>query len=325
MIFTSSSRNSFSGMNFFTEHERSKKMQKHKYVSLFKDIIIPNFQKFLQIYTKDKRFKVDLQYFNETELNKMLSKALLKQISSLELRKFRKESGLFVAEGGKTVTDLIGAGMVAERIIATEEWLDSHPFGHKTEVTIVTAEEMKRASFLRAPQGILAIFRQPQYETDYDAPKRSLCLAADNVQDPGNMGTIIRIADWFGIEDIFCSPDTVDVYNPKTVQATMGALGRVRIHYTDLPVLITSLIGATPVYGTFLDGENIYSHRLSDNGLIVMGNEGNGIGKECSSLIEERLLIPNYPTGRDTSESLNVSTATAIICAEFRRRTTASK
>ena len=99
----------------------------------------------------------------------------------------------------------------------------------------------------------------------------------------------------------------------------MGALGRVRIHYTDLPVLITSLIGATPVYGTFLDGENIYSHRLSDNGLIVMGNEGNGIGKECSSLIEERLLIPNYPTGRDTSESLNVSTATAIICAEFRR------
>lgn len=261
-----------------------------------------------------------MQHFNETELNKMLSKSLLKQISSLELRKFRKESGLFVAEGGKTVTDLIGAGIEAEKIIATKEWLDTHNLKCRAEVITATDEELKRASFLRAPQGILAIFRQPEYTTDIKAPTRALCLAADNIQDPGNMGTIIRIADWFGIEDIFCSPDTVDIYNPKTVQATMGALGRVRVHYTRLPELIASLDGEAPVYGTFLDGKEIYSHELSENGLIVMGNEGNGIGKECSRLITERLLIPNYPVGRETSESLNVSVATAIVCAEFRRR-----
>ena len=255
----------------------------------------------------------------------MISKSLLKQIRSLEQRKFRKESGLFVAEGGKTVQDLIDLGLESIAIIATEEWLKTHKLNTKQNITVISEEDIKKASFLKTPQGILALFKQPVYDTDLTIPEHELCLALDNVQDPGNMGTIIRIADWFGIKHIFCSNGTVDIYNPKTVQATMGALGRVRIHYTDLPVLITSLIGATPVYGTFLDGENIYSHRLSDNGLIVMGNEGNGIGKECSSLIEERLLIPNYPTGRDTSESLNVSTATAIICAEFRRRTTASK
>jgi TrmH family RNA methyltransferase len=134
------------------------------------------------------------------------------------------------------------------------------------------------------------------------------------------MGTIIRIADWFGIEEIFCSNGTVDIYNPKTVQATMGAIGRVKIHYTDLAALIESLKGKAPVYGTFLDGEEIYSHELENRGLIVMGNEGNGISKECERLITEKLLIPNYPAERSTSESLNVSVATAIICSEFRRR-----
>ena len=250
----------------------------------------------------------------------MLSKSLLKLIKSLELRKFRKENALFVAEGGKTVQDLLDLGLESTNIIATEEWMKNHRLNTRIPITVVSEEEMKKASFLRTPQGVLALFRQQQHEIDLSAPERELCLALDNVQDPGNIGTIIRIADWFGIENIYCSNGCVDIYNPKTVQATMGAIGRVKVHYTNLPEFISSLKDKAPVYGTFLDGEEIYSRQLSDNGLIIMGNEGPGISKECEELIKERLLIPNYPAGRSTSESLNVSVATAIICSEFRRR-----
>ena len=250
----------------------------------------------------------------------MISKSLLKLISSLEQRKSRKESGLFVAEGGKTVQDLLDLGLDCTNIIATEEWLKNHKLNTKVTVTVASEEEMKKASFLRTPQGILAMFKQQFHEIDTTVPERELCLALDNIQDPGNMGTIIRIADWFGIKNIYCSNGTVDIYNPKTVQATMGAIGRVKINYTDLPKMIAELNGKAPVYGTFLDGENIYSHQLENRGLIVMGNEGNGISRECEKLIKEKLLIPNYPAGCKTSESLNVSVATAIICSEFRRR-----
>lgn len=261
-----------------------------------------------------------MHQFNEFGYTIMLSKSLLKQIKSLELRKFRKESGLFVAEGGKTVTDLITSGMTAEKIIATHEWLDTMKLPHAIPTVEITEEEMNRASFLRTPQGVMGIFRQPKHDIDTRAPQKRLCLALDNVQDPGNLGTIIRIADWFGIEEIFCSNGSADVYNPKTIQATMGAVSRVKVHYIDLPEFIASLDPDTPVYGTFLDGDDIYSKELAVNGLVVMGNEGNGIGEKCASLINKRLLIPNYPAGRSTSESLNVSTATAIICSEFRRR-----
>lgn len=250
----------------------------------------------------------------------MISKSLLKLINSLEQRKFRKETGLFVAEGGKTVQDLLDLGLACTNIIATEEWLKSHKINTTVTITVVSEDEMKKASFLRTPQGILALFKQQIHEADLTALEHELCLGLDNIQDPGNMGTIIRIADWFGIKNIYCSNGTVDIYNPKTVQATMGAIGRVKVHYTDLPQLITSLNNRAPVYGTFLDGENIYSRPLSDKGLIIMGNEGNGISSECEKHIKERLLIPNYPAGCKTSESLNVSVATAIICSEFRRR-----
>ena len=152
-----------------------------------------------------------------------------------------------------------------------------------------------------------------------DVVSQSLCLALDDIQDPGNLGTIIRVADWFGIEHIFCSQGTVDVYNPKTIQATMGALARVKLHYCDLPSFIASL-GDVPVYGTFLDGDNMYEKELTPHGLIVMGNEGNGVSAEVANLVNERLYIPNYPPQRETSESLNVAMATGIICAEFRRR-----
>ena len=145
-------------------------------------------------------------------------------------------------------------------------------------------------------------------------------MALDSIRDPGNMGTILRLADWFGIENIFCSIGTADIYNPKTIQATMGAIARVKVHYVDLPALINSIKEKAPIYGTFLDGEDIYRKELKNYGLIIMGNEGNGIGKECAEQVTERLFIPNYPAGRETSESLNVSVATAIICSEFRRR-----
>lgn len=250
----------------------------------------------------------------------MVSKSTLKQIKSLELKKYRKESGLFVAEGGKTVNDLIDSGLTAERILATREWLDSHTLNGSQQVTEVTADELNRASFLRNPQGILALFRQPVHKFDYSAPAKRLCLALDNVQDPGNLGTIVRIADWFGIEEIYCSTGSADIYNPKCIQATMGAAGRVKVFYTDLPEFLSRIKGDAPVYGTFLDGQDMYSKQLDANGIIVMGNEGNGIGPECAEHVNERLFIPNYPAGRATSESLNVSTATAIICSEFRRR-----
>lgn len=250
----------------------------------------------------------------------MLSKALQKRISALENKKQRKESGLFVAEGSKTVLELMAAGLKTDKLIATPEWLQGHTLQPRTDVVEVSNDEMRRISFQQAPQGVMGIFHQPQHQPDTSAPQQQLCLALDNVQDPGNLGTIIRIADWFGIEDIFCSVGTADIYNPKTIQATMGAIARVKVHYVDLPSFIASLKGKAPIYGTFLDGDNIYSKNLESNGLIIMGNEGNGIGKECSEYVTERLFIPNYPVGRATSESLNVSVATAIICSEFRRR-----
>ena len=188
------------------------------------------------------------------------------------------------------------------------------------EIAEVSQEELSRASLLKTPQQVLAVFEQPKYTLTPDVARHSLCLALDDVQDPGNLGTIIRLADWFGIEDIICSQNTVDVYNPKTVQATMGGIARVRVHYTSLPDFIRSQSKEIPVFGTFLDGQNMYEQPLAANGLIVMGNEGNGIGKEVEALINRKLYIPNYPQGQETSESLNVAIATAVICAEFRRQ-----
>lgn len=250
----------------------------------------------------------------------MLSKNKIKYIRSLELKKNRKEEHAFVAEGHKLVGDLLGH-FPCRLLVATRTWLERNPKKDAQEIIEVTQEELTRASLQKAPQEVLAVFEQPTYDMDMSAASRSLCLALDDVQDPGNLGTIIRLADWFGIEHIYCSQGTVDVYNPKTVQATMGALARVKLHYCHLPAFIGSLKDV-PVYGTFLDGENMYGKELSAHGLIVMGNEGNGISDEVAQLVNERLYIPNYPPQRETSESLNVAIATSVICAEFRRRIT---
>ena len=234
------------------------------------------------------------------------------------MKKNRKEERAFVAEGHKLVGDLLGH-FVCKLIVATRSWLDRNTNVNALEIIEVTQEELTRASLQKTPQEVLAIFEQPSYDMQPDVLSHSLCLALDDIQDPGNLGTIIRLADWFGIEHIFCSMGTVDVYNPKTVQATMGALARVKLYYVNLPELIASL-KQTPVYGTFLDGNNMYDEKLSEHGLIVMGNEGNGISKEVEKLVNKRLYVPNYPLYRETSESLNVAIATAIVCAEFRRR-----
>ena len=248
-----------------------------------------------------------------------LSKNKIKYIRSLELKKVRKEERVFLAEGPKLVGDLLGH-FPCRFLAATDSWLKGHPNLKADEIAEISQENLSRASLLKTPQDVLAIFEQPQYSLNPESVRHSLCLALDDIQDPGNLGTIIRLADWFGIEHVICSQNTVDVYNPKTIQATMGGIARVKVHYTSLPGFIRSLDKDIPVFGTFLDGKNMYEQPLSANGLVVMGNEGNGIGKEVESLINRKLYIPNYPQGRETAESLNVAIATAVICAEFRRQ-----
>lgn len=256
----------------------------------------------------------------------MISKNRLKYVRSLEMKKYRKAEGVFVAEGHKLVGDLLDV-FECKYLAATSEWLSANAAWVErqrrsgVEVDEVTDEELKRASFQETPQQVLAVFKQLTYEVDVnEVARKQLCLVLDDVQNPGNLGTIVRLADWFGIEHIFCSKGCADIYNPKTVQATMGGIARVRVHEADLPELLSRLDKDIPVYGTFLDGENMYGRELENRGLIVMGNEGKGVSKEVAAFVTERLYIPNYPEGRETSESLNVAIATAIVCAEFRRR-----
>jgi TrmH family RNA methyltransferase len=250
----------------------------------------------------------------------MLSKNDIKNIKSLEQKKFRDEKNLFVAEGHKLVGELLGV-FDCVLVAATEKWMSHVRNINAERIETVSQEELKRASLLRSPQDVIAVFRIPSYNTTMaQVASDNLALALDDVQDPGNLGTIVRIADWFGIKDIFCSRGTADIYNPKAIQATMGAVARVKIHYTDLVKEISALPKSVPVYGTFLNGDIIYDTELKGNGVIIMGNEGNGISPQTEKTVNRRLYIPNWPQGAATSESLNVAIATAIICSEFRRR-----
>ena len=232
---------------------------------------------------------------------KVISKNKIKLIHSLETKKGREKAGLFVAEGPKVVNDLLHAGFTAENIF--EDIAD-----------------IKKISFLQHPQSMLGVFKLPRNEHYTEFSITQLVLALDGVQDPGNLGTIIRVADWFGIKDIFCSLDTADCWNPKVVQATMGSIARVQLHYVDLNKMVESLPADYPIYATLLDGENIYKQELSHHGMIVMGNEGKGISPILRTKINRKLYIPNYSSNEDTAESLNVAIATSIVCAEFRRR-----
>lgn len=248
----------------------------------------------------------------------MISKNQIKNITALSHKKMRDEQGLFVAEGAKLVNDLRSAFKLKE-CFATTEWLLENKDNPLKNIQEISFDELKKISNQKSPQGILAVFEKPIYGLSNDI-HRELCLALDDIQDPGNLGTIIRIADWFGIRNVICSPLSADAFGPKTVQSTMGALARVKVHYTDLEQYICKLPADYPVYGTFMEGENIYTEQLTENGLIVMGNEGNGISDSISALVNRRITIPNYPKNEATSESLNVAVATSVVCAEFRRR-----
>lgn len=278
----------------------------------------------------------------------MISQAKIKLIHSLESKKGRKKEHAFVAEGPKVVGDLLAVSS-PRLIVATEEWLKAnqqviglHSNNQQSfcETIVVSDAELRKVSFLQHPQQVLAIFPLPQDSatsnssiTNQHPPHRGgleglheleglhgLSLALDGVQDPGNLGTIIRIADWFGITTLLCSHETADAYSPKVIQATMGSIARVRPIYVDLKEVISQLPDDYPIYGTLLDGKNIYEQELTDYGMIIMGNEGNGISEPIRRLVNHRLLIPNYPPGRETADSLNVAIATAITCSEFRRR-----
>lgn len=264
-----------------------------------------------------KQFILENRYMQTRTLGKNKQK-LIRQLS---LKKFRDEYGLFLAEGPKVVSDLLGH-FPCRLLAGTAEWLAAHPHAVADEVVEVSAEGLQQASLLKTPRDVLAIFahRTISDEGLAEVPLRSLTLALDGVQDPGNVGTILRVADWFGIEDIFCSLDTADAFSPKTVQATMGALARLRVHYVNLPAFLARLPREVPVYGTFLDGTDLYQEPLSQHGIIIMGNEGKGISSAVAERVSRRLLIPSFPPGRPTSESLNVAIAAAIVCAEFRRR-----
>lgn len=247
----------------------------------------------------------------------MISKNQLKLIHSLEQKKYRTQNSLFVAEGPKTVGDLMRR-MQPKMIFATQEWLDRNS-SDGIQTVCVSEGELRQISFQQHPQEVLALFPLPAPSHATDA-KNNIILALDGVQDPGNLGTIIRIADWFGIDTILCSQNTADAFSPKVVQATMGSIARVNIVYCDLVQTLTAIAAdGVPVYGTLLDGSNIYSQKLTANGVIVMGNEGNGISEQVRTLVTHKLLIPSFTKSDDHAESLNVAIATAVTLSEFRR------
>jgi len=250
---------------------------------------------------------------------RMITKNKIKLISSLNQKKFRDDNGLFVAEGTKLITDMTATYKI-RWLFATSEWAENYPTINGLTPEIVDQDELKKISNMKTPQGVLAVFEKPVFTWGNNDLRNSLTLALDDVQDPGNLGTIIRIADWFGIRHIFCSEYTADAFGPKTVQATMGALSRVQVHYVNMVGFLTEAARLVPVYGTFMDGQNVYNEKLTREGVVVMGNEGNGISPDVEKLVTSRLLIPNFPAGEPTSESLNVGVATALVCAEFRRR-----
>ncbi|MCL3781570.1 RNA methyltransferase [Prolixibacteraceae bacterium JC049] len=245
----------------------------------------------------------------------MLSKNKLKYLRSLARKKNRDNESVFIAENDKLVADLLDAGLKPNYICATEEFVHVKFDGDR-----VAQEELNKVSQLKTPQNVLAVFPQLKHTFSPEQLNGKLTLALDSIQDPGNMGTIIRLADWFGIEYIICSKTTVDIYNPKVIQATMGAIARVKVVYTDLEELLSNPeLAEIPKYATTLDGQNIYDQTLNNEAILIMGNEGKGVSPEVAQLVSHKLYIPSYPANVPTSESLNVAIATAVACAEFRR------
>lgn len=243
-----------------------------------------------------------------------MTKAEIQFIRSLADKRVRDAEHLFIAEGAKLVEEIRDSKFRIRRIYTTRADMQGKDVEH------IDMRDMERISQLKTSTDTLAVVEQPRHRLDID-PK-ALILALDGVQNPGNLGTIIRLADWFGIKDVVCSKECADCYNPKVVQATMGAILRVRVHYVDdlAHLLLSARSQGMPIYGTLLTGKNIYTTEVENRGIVVMGNEGRGVSEECQATLTHHLLIPPYPANQPTSESLNVAMATGIILSEFRRR-----
>ncbi|AUP78457.1 TrmH family RNA methyltransferase [Flavivirga eckloniae] len=238
----------------------------------------------------------------------MLSKSHIKLITSLKQKKYRLQHGFFVVEGVKTIKELLQSKLALHALYTVE----SFNIDAKSEILISEAE-LKRISFLKTPNKALAIFKIPE---EKPIAQNGLIIALDAIRDPGNLGTIIRLCDWFGVKDLVCSKETVDCFNPKVIQATMGSVTRVNISYVDLELFLNET--SLPIYGAFMEGETVYNKQLPEKGVLVMGNEANGVSEAIEALINEKISIPRFGDLQAT-ESLNVATATAILLSEFRR------
>jgi len=240
----------------------------------------------------------------------MLSKNQIKLITSLQQKKYRQTNQLFIAEGVKVIQELLQSNFVLEHLYNTSPLFEKV---EQTKKTLISEVELKKITCLSTANNCLALFKIPNIKPIQNT---KIVLALDDIRDPGNLGTIIRLCDWFGIDQMVCSNETVDVYNPKVIQATMGSIARVNVAYVDLPKYLET--AKAPIFGTFMDGKNVYKEKLPKEGILILGNEANGISNEVEQLVKTKLAIPRFGDLQKT-ESLNVATATAIFLSEFKR------
>lgn len=248
----------------------------------------------------------------------MIGKAKISSITRLHQKKFRDESGLFIVEGIKSVRDLLNSKLQVEELFATKEWLasDECQLAGNSSVTEVLDTEMERISAWKNPQPVLAIAHQPHYGLE-DVDLNQPIMMLDDLRDPGNMGTIIRTADWFGIRQLVCSESTVELFNPKVIQATMGSFTRVRVFYTDLPHFINTKLQGRRIFGAFLEGISAKTIQFNPSDIIIIGNEANGISEKTAAKVTDKILIDSPIKGYDKPESLNAAIAAAIMMYQF--------
>ncbi|WP_297101457.1 RNA methyltransferase [uncultured Draconibacterium sp.] len=252
----------------------------------------------------------------------MIGKSTTKLINSLALKKYRSKENSFLVEGDKMVKEALDSDLKIKLLVVTDQFLSRYPVSQNDAERIIEtdAKELKKVSLLQHPQNSLAVCEIPKKPVFPNSLPEGLSIYLDGIQDPGNMGTIVRICDWYGIQHVLCSPDSVDLYNPKVIQASMGSFSRIKLHECDFDELAGLAQKAeAPLFGAFMNGDNIYRKKLPRQAVLVMGNEGNGIRPEVEKFITDKLSIPNFSENEIKAESLNVSVATAILCSEFKR------
>lgn len=254
----------------------------------------------------------------------VISRNKIKFIVSLQKKKVREEEHLYIIEGDKIVREFLSAGVPVRTLIAKPEFLSSLPAEltrKAEEILDVSYDDLKKISTLKTPHNAIAVIPFKDENPDFSEILKELCVVLENVQDPGNMGTIIRAAGWYGIRNIICSPDSVDVYNPKVIQASMGAILNVNVYYCDLKEFLNNGVNSnSPVFGTLLEGESIYTHKLDNKGIIILGNESKGISEELIPFIKNKIMIPRFGSEKRGIDSLNVGMAASIVFSEFLRR-----